>query len=344
MNLEGAITKRDVTKKRGVSLRVDDTYLKEIHKRMPSVVGLNNNHVFDFGVSGLLDTMNHLDKNGIPFFGAGTNINEACKPYITNNDVGILGVSNPEPSGPKATKNKPGIVSIYNAKSDIVKLSKKVKCTIVSAHAGTEFYKFPSPNIKKYYQKYIDWGADIVIGNHPHVPQGYENYKGKHIFYSLGNFVFNLEYHKKYNDTDKSLLVLVDINSTINIDVMPTIRKGKMIDIHEDYLPIFETLNNKLKVDYKKSWADQSFDYWFGRYSSIDPSLKIRKTTLPHLDKKNECGGNDNVIKKYQSLNKLVSLVKILIECRYKHKRVSIIPALIKLGCFFIIKLKGLKK
>lgn len=77
-------------------------------------------------------------------------------------------------------------------------------------HAGAENWDFPLPEIRELYKKYIDWGADVIIGNHPHVAQGWEIYEDKWIFYSLGNFAF-YEGEKARNH-EHSLCVSVEIH------------------------------------------------------------------------------------------------------------------------------------
>lgn len=73
---------------------------------------------------------------------------------------------------------------ISDAKSDVDYL-------IVLSHDGIEYVDIPMPETIARYHDFIEWGADAVIGTHPHCPQGWEEYKGKPIFYSLGNFYFN---------------------------------------------------------------------------------------------------------------------------------------------------------
>lgn len=80
---------------------------------------------------------------------------------------------------------------------------------IVYVHWGIEFINYPYNDQKQFAHFLVDSGADLVIGMHPHVMQGYEVYKGKHIFYSLGNCVFNMPWEA----TKYSLMVNVDLTS-----------------------------------------------------------------------------------------------------------------------------------
>ena len=71
------------------------------------------------------------------------------------------------------------------------KTKKELDYLFILPHDGIEYIDIPMPETIARYRDFIDYGADGVIGAHPHCPQGWEEYKGKPIFYSLGNFLFN---------------------------------------------------------------------------------------------------------------------------------------------------------
>ena len=75
------------------------------------------------------------------------------------------------------------------------------------AHAGDEFSPLPMPETREIYHQYIQMGADIVVGHHPHVPENYEIFENKIIFYSLGNFIFDTDYQRIQQQTDTGVLV-----------------------------------------------------------------------------------------------------------------------------------------
>ena len=81
---------------------------------------------------------------------------------------------------------KPEIIS-----QEIQKLKSKVDLIIVSMHSGKEYQDSSNTSQQKFARLMIDAGANLVIGHHPHVIQEYEKYKNGHVFYSLGNFVFD---------------------------------------------------------------------------------------------------------------------------------------------------------
>lgn len=91
-------------------------------------------------------------------------------------------------------------------------------------HAGIEYKDAPIPELIAKYRDYIEWGADAVIASHPHCPQGWEEYKGKPIFYSLGNFFFNskdtVDFVAKRPHWYEGLCVLIDINEKLTYQII----------------------------------------------------------------------------------------------------------------------------
>ena len=172
--------------------------LKSLAAAGVDVVNLANNHILDQGVKGLTDTLTHLKNNKLSYVGAGLNRKEAYSPvYYEKNGIKIalLGFTRviPEASW-RAEAGKPGVADAYNsteAVKAIKQAHKKADLVIVMAHWGQERHTTPDENQKKLGYEFIDAGADLVIGGHPHVLQGLESYKGKWIAYSTGNFIFS---------------------------------------------------------------------------------------------------------------------------------------------------------
>jgi poly-gamma-glutamate synthesis protein (capsule biosynthesis protein) len=155
---------------------------------------LANNHIFDFGQLGLESTMAALDRFGVDYVGAGSNLDEAQKPYLAEFDkskIAILNFAENEWSttrGESAGACPIDAVANYHA---IRNAKIHADHVIVICHGGHEKYNLPSPRMKQLYRFYVDAGASAVVNHHTHCMSGFEVYRGAPIFYSLGNFLFD---------------------------------------------------------------------------------------------------------------------------------------------------------
>ena len=154
---------------------------------------LANNHAVDYGEEACKATKEHLHD----VVGAGT-IEEAYAPVIriiSGVKVGFLSFVHHEFGVLDEFDNNQqyGTAWINSARATkaIIETKRDVDYLIVLPHAGVEQVDVPLPEWRRRYQEFIDLGADAVVATHPHVPQGWEAYKGKPIFYSLGNFYFD---------------------------------------------------------------------------------------------------------------------------------------------------------
>ena len=172
-------------------------YLKELGV---DVAGLANNHVFDYGEQGLLDTLATLGAAEIPYVGAGHDIKEAASPvYVKAGPLTIAYVAAERAEKvqivtQEATEDQPGVLRCYENDRFIESIKEaagKADYVIALPHWGTEHATELEDVQTDGARAYIDAGADAVIGAHPHILQGIEYYNGKPIVYSLGNFWFD---------------------------------------------------------------------------------------------------------------------------------------------------------
>lgn len=196
VNLEAPLTKRgtEYTDKK-YRFRVNPAAVSGIKKSGITAVTLANNHIMDFGDTGLMDTISLLNAHGIDNVGAGENLSAARKPLIKDirgTRVGILACSLVLPTEFWAGQNRAGTAPLLAKRvvDDITALRKQVSVLIVIVHWGEEGKTTLRPYQTDLAHKMIDAGADAVIGHHPHILQGVERYRRGIIFYSLGNFVF----------------------------------------------------------------------------------------------------------------------------------------------------------
>lgn len=203
-NLETAVTTRGSAQEKTYVFRSDPKTLPALKEAGFDVLNLANNHVLDYGQVGLSDTLANLEKADISYVGAGNNAKEAFTPvYIKrkNSTIAIVGFSRvaPKPDWFAGSKT-PGIAGTYSpaaAVAAIKEAKKHADAVIVIVHWGIERSDYPNDVQTDLGHKYIDAGADLVLGGHPHVLQGFELYKDKWIAYSLGNFIFTSNQVKK---------------------------------------------------------------------------------------------------------------------------------------------------
>jgi poly-gamma-glutamate synthesis protein (capsule biosynthesis protein) len=192
VNCETAITRSERKEPKQFNFKMNPDLVGVFPKSGISLVTLANNHVYDYGVEGLRDTLRYLDQAGVEYVGAGMNLAEARKPVIRDikgKRFAFLGYGNYSP----ATEKGPGVA--YRYAEHVTEDVRRVKdsgadIVIVNFHWGVERATEPTARDKALAYLAIESGADVIVGHHPHVLQPVELYKGKVIAYSLGNFVF----------------------------------------------------------------------------------------------------------------------------------------------------------
>jgi poly-gamma-glutamate capsule biosynthesis protein CapA/YwtB (metallophosphatase superfamily)/DNA-binding beta-propeller fold protein YncE len=201
-NLEGPVS--DKGKKVGsiYSFRMDPKAIEGLKFAGFDILSLANNHIFDYGREALEDTFLRLQDAGIDYLGGGFNEIEACSPKIKEikgTKIAFLAFTNLGSPFWQAKSATSGICWLdkENLEKGIKGAKNKADLVIVLFHFGNEYEKKPNIEQKDFAHFAIDSGADLVVGDHPHVIQEIEEYKGKYITYSLGNFVFDQAFSKE---------------------------------------------------------------------------------------------------------------------------------------------------
>lgn len=177
VNMEGTLTEETTREPKQFAFKGDAEYAKILTAGAVEAANLANNHSFDYGKKSYEDTITALEAEGISSFG-----------YERTAVMDIKGV-------------KVGLAGVYelaehiDCKQDLLDNIASLKeqgaqIIIVSFHWGQEKENVPSDVQVELAHAAVDNGADLVLGHHPHVLQGIEEYKGKNIVYSLGNFCF----------------------------------------------------------------------------------------------------------------------------------------------------------
>lgn len=224
-------TRGEAAEDKQFTFRVDPSYVRIFQEIGVDVATVANNHALDFGVDAFTDSLDTLDQAGIARVGGGRTLSEAKAPVIRtvgDSTVGILGASRVIPvSSWTAGSARPGMFTAYDQApllNEISDLSSQCDYTVVYLHWGIEKDEYPQEYQRKLAYACIDAGADLVVGSHPHVLQGFETYKGKLIAYSLGNFLFS-------NSTNPTVLLQVHIkeDGTLAASLIPCTRVNGQI-------------------------------------------------------------------------------------------------------------------
>lgn len=221
-NLEAPIT-NSVHKISKIGPNLKMKKLPEDVLNMIDAFSMANNHIMDYSNEGLNDTISYLKSKNKLFFGAGACLQDAYKEVVfehNNSKVAVIGMAENEFSltfGDRAGVAPLDPIYSYKYIADVVSMYKHVYLFI---HGGNEFTSLPSPRYKMLCKMYIDMGVSAVISSHTHSIGPIEEYRGKPIFYSLGNCLFNSK--KPPKGWDKGLLAFIDSSKgTISYNHLP---------------------------------------------------------------------------------------------------------------------------
>ena len=202
INFENAATTSGDALKGDVPLKCDPSYVPLAKANNVTIAALANNHAIDYGITGMQDTLDNLKSADITPMGAGNTEDEAHQAVVkevNGRKITILNYMDSENFAeysydvmPYANGSSPGY-SAYDSEDAQKQIAANNDSDLIVAymHFGNEYSNSPNENQVKIAHELIDYGADVVIGAHPHVTEGIEMYNGKPIFYSLGNFIFD---------------------------------------------------------------------------------------------------------------------------------------------------------
>lgn len=203
-------------KKSGPSINQDAKVPEWLEDNGFNAINCANNHINDFGEDSINHTINAFSPN-TTIFGIG-NFEEAYSIKVIEckgKRIGFLAITQYEfgvHDDIAYSTNKTATAWMCHpvVTEKIKDAHKTCDILIVLPHAGLENFAFPLPELRTLYRHFINVGADAVIASHPHIAQPWEEYKGKQIFYSLGNFCFDLNNNNK--NSDKGIIVQLQIS------------------------------------------------------------------------------------------------------------------------------------
>lgn len=177
VNFEGTLTTSETRENKTYAFKGAPEYAAILTSGSVEAANLANNHSTDYGTSSYTDTQNNLKNAGITTFGN----DETAVMDIKGIKIGLVGIYELDTHLAVQTQLQQNIDKVKNEGADYI---------IVNFHWGNELETTPDSNQTTLAHAAVDAGADLVVGHHPHVLQGIENYKNKTIVYSLGNFCF----------------------------------------------------------------------------------------------------------------------------------------------------------
>ncbi len=225
INLEAPLTVRGVRAEKQNTLRADPRQIEDLLDCSLSIVSLANNHMLDYGIDGLKDTLAILEEKGIRQIGGGHTLQEARATQVlegAGGKIGMMAFASTLPQGFAASVDRPGIAPIHVTSAFVVenplaqeqpgtpppiltmplkmdvdatlaevkKVKQEADFVITSAHWGVAGQDAIMDYEREVAHALIDEGCDMILGHHPHRLHGVEFYRNKPIFYSIGNFVF----------------------------------------------------------------------------------------------------------------------------------------------------------
>ena len=203
------------------------------------IVGLANNHCFDYGEDAFLDTLSTLQGANIPYVGAGKNLEEAMQPQfflVGGMKIGYVACTRAEKYilTPEAGETSPGVLRCYDpelAVQAIQTASEQCDYLVVYVHWGTEGSTVLEQAQTDLATRFTEAGADLIVGAHPHILQGAGWRKDTPVLYSLGNFWFNME-------TLDSALLKVTVSEPgaagATVQLLPCIQTGGRVSLLEE--------------------------------------------------------------------------------------------------------------
>lgn len=266
VNLECALTDSEQEiEKFGPPLKACTNVAAVLKEIGVNYCGLSNNHIFDFGIKGVQDTMRTLDEAGIAYTGFGENYEDSRKDLqvtINGERLSIIAVCEHEYSYALEERMGSRPYDEYHTMEDIRKAKETSDRVVVIYHGGKEYCAYPSPRLRRLAHAMARNGADVVICQHSHCIGCYEQYEDCHILYGQGNFHFvkpafaDPKIEKIWNS---SLAVKYDTISH-RIEFIPLVVSGDGISIatnveKEQLLSEFEKRNEELaNGKWKDGW------------------------------------------------------------------------------------------
>jgi poly-gamma-glutamate synthesis protein (capsule biosynthesis protein) len=294
VNLEGPVFSDTLPPsiKAGPSISQDKAVIDFLSQCSVSHINLANNHIMDFGVRGLDNTL--LATKQFHHIGVGSEQSAYEAKYVHHQGVSIalIGLSEAQfgvlQDSETITAKGIAWVDHPNARAAVKKARERADYVIVQVHAGLEMVDLPLPEWRSRYREFIDLGADLIVGHHPHVVQGSESYSGKMIFYSLGNFYMELMDGLEGEYSGGLLQVTIDERGLQPEFFNLKLSNGQVnLDLSADSKDLLTRLNHKLAdpIIYEQEISKACKDFWEKVYAPYYETALLGLGVRPKLRK-----------------------------------------------------------
>jgi hypothetical protein len=298
VNLECPLTDANTPiQKTGPHLKASPDMVGLLKDIKIDMVTLANNHILDYGEKGLNDTIETCQKAEIRTIGAGKNLHEAgenCLIQFDGFSISIINVCEREFSiaGKESAGANP--FDFYSTAKQIKKSKETASFVFVVYHGGNEHYNLPSPRLRKTFRFLADMGADAVISHHTHCYSGIENYLGKPLVYSLGNFLFYEETDFKPWYAGYTITFEINPDGIQNYSVTPYEQCKDNLGLKllnpeqkEDFHSTFDKLSRIIQNDelLENEWNTFTEKMAYPYLNMLNPPRKFEKPILQILKK-----------------------------------------------------------
>ena len=264
-NLECAITESDGRiAKFGPNLKAPPATANVLKELGVTVAGISNNHVFDFGKKGAIDTIDALTATGIDYTGFGDNYEDSRKNYSFEKDgerICVIAVCEHEYSYALDDRMGSRPFDEFETMDDIRAAKATHDRVIVAYHGGKEHCRYPSPRLVRVCRAMVRNGADLVVCQHSHCIGAYESYESGHIVYGQGNFQFVKLVDRETWKTGMAVCYDTKANTVEFIPIRENeAETGIRLAVGEDKESILQGLAERSETlktgEWKKGWHD----------------------------------------------------------------------------------------
>jgi gamma-polyglutamate biosynthesis protein CapA len=312
-NLEVPVCKTEIQKKgKSAYIKSDPENIELLKFLNITHVSLANNHVYDYGKKGYIETRENLERNGIKYFGIENKVefiedseNKIALSGYVCYSTNALGYLENNPIG----VNELDFDKVHN---NLLQNKEKGYFNIVSFHIGEEHIHYPNINHIKLARKLSNEVPYVFYGHHPHVLQGIERYKDSLHLYSLGNFCFDDVYTKKSKEplivqkkiNKESVIIILNIenNNVLDYEIVPIFDNGTEISLpknnvikekikkYSSYLDIKEDMYMKIRMDILEEYLNsrkqlRNFN-WYVKRLNLDSFLMIKNAKNNYVNYK----------------------------------------------------------